>query len=164
MAVEVNRQAALACDSATAFALRDLVLYFLRLGTFGFGGPIALAGHMQKDLVEERRWFPKEDYLEGALFLPALTRPRSRATSDPYANYAVLRVKRSLWGGSYIGVMGIDKRSGNLLDSFKQTEGADTRLIFFKNLVFNAYATQTLGASTTGLAINLPTRHRKIDD
>jgi len=28
---------------------------------------------------------------------------------NPYANYAVTRVKRSLWGGSYIGVMGIDK-------------------------------------------------------
>jgi chromate transport protein ChrA len=36
---------------------RELALYFLRLGTFGFGGPIALVGHMQKDLVEERHWF-----------------------------------------------------------------------------------------------------------
>jgi hypothetical protein len=62
---------------------------------------------------------------------------------NPYANYAVLRVKRSLWGGSYIGVLGIDKRSGNPFDSFNQTEGADTRLVFFKNLVLNAYATQT---------------------
>ena len=66
-------------------------------------------------------------------------------TSGPnlYANYAVLRVKRALWGGSYIGVMGIDKRSGNPFDSFNQTEAADTRLVFFKNLVLNAYATQT---------------------
>ena len=32
---------------------------------------------------------------------------------NPYANYAVTRVKRSLWGGSYVGVMGIDKRSGS---------------------------------------------------
>jgi chromate transporter len=45
--------------------LRELLLYFLRLGTFGFGGPIALAGHMQRDLVEDRRWFSKQDYLEG---------------------------------------------------------------------------------------------------
>jgi chromate transporter len=45
--------------------LRGLLLYFLRLGTFGFGGPIALAGHMQHDLVEERGWFTKEEYLEG---------------------------------------------------------------------------------------------------
>ena len=39
--------------------------YFLRLGTFGFGGPIALAGHMQQDLVEERHWISKQDYVEG---------------------------------------------------------------------------------------------------
>ena len=46
-------------------SLRDLTLYFLRLGTFGFGGPIALAGYMQRDLVERKRWISKEDYLEG---------------------------------------------------------------------------------------------------
>src|SRR6267143_1155303 len=39
--------------------------YFLRLGAFGFGGPIALAGHMQQDLVEERHWISKQDYVEG---------------------------------------------------------------------------------------------------
>jgi chromate transporter len=43
-------------------------LYFLRLGAFGFGGPIALAGYMQRDLVENRRWVSKEDYLEGLAF------------------------------------------------------------------------------------------------
>src|SRR3954463_3261848 len=48
-----------------ACSLRDLLLYFLRLGTFGFGGPIALAGYMQRDLVERRRWILKQDYLEG---------------------------------------------------------------------------------------------------
>jgi len=62
---------------------------------------------------------------------------------NPSANYAVMRVKRSLWGGSYVGVMGIDKRSGNPLDSYNQTTGADTRLVFFNNLVVNGYAAQT---------------------
>jgi chromate transporter len=51
-----------------SFTLRDLLLYFLRLGTFGFGGPIALAGYMQRDLVEERHWVSKSDYLEGLAF------------------------------------------------------------------------------------------------
>ena len=51
-----------------SFTLRDLLVCFLRLGTLGFGGPIALAGHMQKDLVEERRWVSKQDYLEGLAF------------------------------------------------------------------------------------------------
>src|SRR5215467_12764951 len=63
------KQQLLEVDPAqTNFGLGDLALYFLRLGTLGFGGPIALAGHMQKDLVDERHWFSKEDYLEGLAF------------------------------------------------------------------------------------------------
>ena len=49
----------------TSCTLRQLLFYFLRLGTFGFGGPIALAGYMQRDLVEEKKWFTKEDYIDG---------------------------------------------------------------------------------------------------
>ena len=45
--------------------LADLLLYFLRLGTVGFGGPVALVGAMQRDLVEERRWFTAEEFREG---------------------------------------------------------------------------------------------------
>ena len=47
------------------FTLRELLLYFLRLGTTGFGGPVALVGYMQRDLVEERAWFTPEEYREG---------------------------------------------------------------------------------------------------
>src|SRR5437660_2049266 len=49
-------------------SLREYLLYFLRLGAFGFGGPIALAGHMQKDLVEKRQWVSSQDYIEGLAF------------------------------------------------------------------------------------------------
>ncbi|MDB4964994.1 MAG: Chromate transport protein ChrA [Myxococcales bacterium] len=45
--------------------LRAFLAYFLRLGMFGFGGPIALAGYMQRDLVETRRWITEEEYLRG---------------------------------------------------------------------------------------------------
>ena len=48
--------------------LGEFLLYFLYLGTLGFGGPIALAGHMQKDLVEERKWVSSQDYVEGLAF------------------------------------------------------------------------------------------------
>jgi chromate transporter len=51
-----------------ACSLGHFLWYFLRLGTFGFGGPIALAGYMQRDLVEERRWISKQDYVEGLAF------------------------------------------------------------------------------------------------
>src|SRR5688572_11679494 len=52
-------------DALVSCTMRELVGYFLRLGTFGFGGPIALAGAMQRDLVEQRRWLSKQDYSEG---------------------------------------------------------------------------------------------------
>src|SRR5579859_7571697 len=55
-------------STAERCSLWELVAYFLRLGTFGFGGPIALAGYMQRDLVEKRRWIDKQDYLNGLAF------------------------------------------------------------------------------------------------
>jgi chromate transporter len=48
-----------------AGSLRDVVRYFLYLGTLGFGGPIALAGYMQRDLVEKRGWITRKDYVDG---------------------------------------------------------------------------------------------------
>src|SRR5712675_1040384 len=49
-------------------SLTKFALYFLKLGCIGFGGPIALVGYMQKDLVEERKWISQEDYLNGLAF------------------------------------------------------------------------------------------------
>lgn len=46
-------------------SLGAFLRYFLYLGTVGFGGPIALAGYMQRDLVERRRWISARDYMEG---------------------------------------------------------------------------------------------------
>jgi chromate transporter len=46
-------------------SLARFCLYFLRLGALGFGGPIALAGYMRRDLVEGRGWIEKRDYEEG---------------------------------------------------------------------------------------------------
>lgn len=48
-----------------SYRLKDLVLYFLKLGTIGFGGPVALVGYMHRDLVEKRKWIKEEDYKEG---------------------------------------------------------------------------------------------------
>src|SRR5437879_12078013 len=52
-------------DTPPAYSLWDLVLYALRLGTFGFGGPVALVGFMHRDLVEKRKWISEDDYKEG---------------------------------------------------------------------------------------------------
>jgi len=49
----------------TSYTLRSLVVYFLKLGTIGFGGPVALVGYMHRDLVETRQWITEDDYREG---------------------------------------------------------------------------------------------------
>jgi len=55
-----------------SYSTWQLAAYFLRLGTLGFGGPVALLGYMHRDLVEERRWIEEADYKEG-LALAQLT-------------------------------------------------------------------------------------------
>ena len=50
---------------AQAPSFGAVLRYFLRLGTVGFGGPIAVVGYMQRDLVENREWFGKQDFLDG---------------------------------------------------------------------------------------------------
>jgi chromate transporter len=45
--------------------LGAFVRYFLYLGSLGFGGPVALAGFMHRDLVDERRWVSEEEYALG---------------------------------------------------------------------------------------------------
>lgn len=47
------------------YSLKDLTLYFLKLGTWGFGGPVALVGYMHRDLVEKKKWISEEEYKEG---------------------------------------------------------------------------------------------------
>jgi chromate transporter len=57
--------AAVTTSETVPSTLGEFLTYFVRLGALGFGGPIALAGYMQRDLVEERRWISKQDYVEG---------------------------------------------------------------------------------------------------
>jgi chromate transporter len=52
-------------DATLKYRLKDLVIYFLKLGTTGFGGPVALVGYMHKDLVENRKWISEEEYKQG---------------------------------------------------------------------------------------------------
>ena len=79
---------------------------------------------------------------------------------NPNSNYAVARLKESLWGGSYIGAMAIDKRSGNVFDSHNQTAGVDTRLVFFRDFIIDADITGTQspgkssGASEVGASLS----------
>lgn len=55
--------------------LWPLTLYFLKLGAFGFGGPVALAGYMQRDLAEERGWITREEYHDGLAIAQTMPGP-----------------------------------------------------------------------------------------
>ncbi|WP_316818330.1 chromate transporter [Pedobacter nyackensis] len=48
-----------------AYSRSELTSYFLKLGTWGFGGPVALVGYMHRDLVENKKWITEEEYKEG---------------------------------------------------------------------------------------------------
>ena len=52
-------------DARPSYSLGQLTLYFLRLGTTGFGGPVALVEYMRRDLVERRGWIADSDYRDG---------------------------------------------------------------------------------------------------
>ena len=57
--------------------IRELVGYFLRLGTLGFGGPVALCGLMEKELVQDRGWLSKQemrDAIAVSQSLPGITK------------------------------------------------------------------------------------------
>ncbi len=55
--------------------VRDLVRYYLYLGALGFGGPVALCGQMEKELVQERKWLSKEEMREGIAVCQSLPGP-----------------------------------------------------------------------------------------
>ena len=55
--------------------IRDLVLYYLRLGALGFGGPVALVGQMERELVQERKWLTKEEMREGIAVCQSMPGP-----------------------------------------------------------------------------------------
>ena len=76
-------------------SLPQIARYFLRLGTFGFGGPIALAGYMQRDLVERRGWVRQEEYLEGLAVAQTLPGPLA-AQLAMWLGY----VRRGFWGAT----------------------------------------------------------------
>ena len=78
---------------------RGLLLYFLRLGAVGFGGPIALVAYMQRDLVEERKWVSKEDYLEGLAFSQLCPGPLA-AQLAKYIGW----LHGGVWGATIAGV------------------------------------------------------------
>ena len=80
-------------ETPPRLSLRQIAGYFIRLGTLGFGGPIALAGYMQRDLVERRHWFTQDEYLQGLAVSQTLPGPLA-AQLAMWLGY----VRRGFWG------------------------------------------------------------------
>ncbi len=81
------------------YTLWQLVAYFLRLGTTGFGGPVALVGYMHRDLVEQHGWFSEADYKEG-LALSQIAPGPLAAQLAIYLGFVHFRV----WGATLTGI------------------------------------------------------------
>jgi chromate transporter len=94
------------------YSLQDLIIYFLKLGTWGFGGPVALVGYMHRDLVETKRWIAEEDYKEG-LALSQLAPGPLAAQLAIYIGYVHYRILGATLAGiafvipSFLMVIGI---------------------------------------------------------
>ena len=80
-------------------SLAALVLYFLKLGAIGFGGPVALVGYMYRDLVERRRWIADDDYKEGLTLAQLMPGPLA-AQLAMYLGYVHYRA----WGATVAGI------------------------------------------------------------
>jgi chromate transporter len=85
--------------NAPAYSLRQLAFYFLKLGTIGFGGPVALVGYMHRDLVENRKWISEEEYKQG-LALAQLAPGPLAAQLSIYLGF----VHHRIWGATLAGL------------------------------------------------------------
>lgn len=96
---ESDRGQAPAPGATTPYTLRELVGYALKLGTFGFGGPVALVAFMHRDLVERRNWISEAEYREGLALAQLMPGPLA-AQLAMYLGYVHHRVA----GATLVGV------------------------------------------------------------
>jgi chromate transporter len=123
----------------TEVSFARFVGYFLWLGTVGFGGPIALAGHMQQDLVDERGWVSKEDYLEG-LALAQLAPGPLAAQLAIYLGY----VRAGILGATAVGVAFV-------LPSFLMVLALSAAYVRFGGLAWMQGMFYGIGAAVIGI-------------
>jgi chromate transporter len=121
--------------------LVELLRYFLYLGSLGFGGPVALVGYMQRDLVERRRWFTKEEYVK-ALALSQLAPGPLAAQLAICLGYVHSRVT----GATLVALAFI-------LPSFVMTLGISWLYVRYGGLSFMQAAFYGVGAAVIGIIV-----------
>lgn len=74
------------------YTLKELALYFLKLGYSGFGGPVALVNYMHRDLVEDKKWISEDEYKEGLALAQLAPGPMASQLSIylGYVHYGIL--------------------------------------------------------------------------
>src|SRR5262245_2055193 len=87
-------------ESKPAYSLWQMVGYMTKLGTIGFGGPVALVGYMHRDLVEARKWISEADYKEGLTLSQLMPGPLA-AQLAIYLGY----VHYGITGATLVGVV-----------------------------------------------------------
>jgi len=117
------------------------MLYFLRLGALGFGGPIALVGYMQRDLVEEKKWVSKEDYIEGLAFSQLCPGPLA-AQLATYIGW----LHGGAWGATLAGMAFI-------LPSFLMVLGLATLYVHFGRLGWIQGMFYGIGAAVSAIIV-----------
>lgn len=135
----MNAQSNSSAHAEPQASLAQFVGYFLWLGTVGFGGPIALAGHMQQDLVEARGWIRKEDYLEG-LALAQLAPGPLAAQLAIYLGY----IRAGILGATAVGVAFV-------LPSFLMVLGLSAAYVRFGGLPWMQGMFYGIGAAVIGI-------------
>lgn len=87
------------CPPGPNYRLQQLIAYVLKLGTIGFGGPVALIGYMHRDLVEARKWISEAEYKEGLTLAQLMPGPLAAqlAIYLGYVHYGIL-------GATLVGV------------------------------------------------------------
>lgn len=121
------------------YSLWQIMLYFLKLGTIGFGGPVALTGYMYRDLVEKRRWISEEDYKDG-LALAQLAPGPLAAQLAIYLGYVHYRIM----GATLVGIVFV-------LPSFVMVVGLGWLYTLYGGLSWMQAVFYSVGASVIGI-------------
>jgi chromate transporter len=121
------------------YSLGQLILYFLKLGSWGFGGPVALIGYMHRDLVEEHHWVTEAEYQEG-LALAQLAPGPLAAQLAIYLGYVHYRIL----GATLVGLAFI-------LPSFVMVVALGWAYVRYGGLTWMQSVFYAVGASVIGI-------------
>src|SRR5262245_55671009 len=123
------------------YSLWEITAYALRLGTLGFGGPVALVGYMHRDLVEQRKWISEADYKEGLTLAQLMPGPLAAqlAIYLGYVHYGVL-------GATLVGV-------GFVLPSFLMVVALGWAYVNYEGLPWMQAVFYGVGASVIAIIL-----------